>query len=327
MIKKIFLLYTFIFIMLISGCTDQINKKQLPELTTENPVNLSGQLNKENIDIAEPFTYTIKMYQQEDSTIKLEKLDKKLFKNLEVFDIKEEIKSYKGRNVKLIEQTYFLQPTDTENVEIPGIEVKINDKTYKLQPQKITPGSVLKEDQPLKDIHDIKPIERFFIINPWYIVVPIVGLIIIAALIFWLVKLMKKKPTEEKPQIIKEPHVLALEELAKLRFMSLTTAEEYKAYYTRLADILRTYLEGRFAIHAIEKTTEEINNELKQIQLNIQTAKLAIRVLKECDLVKFAKFVPLKEDADKCLNETLNFVLTTKIDTALLSPDEDSVYV
>ena len=52
--------------------------------------------------------------------------------------------------------------------------------------------------------------------------------------------------------------LLLMKNLPLLKRMELKTQEDYKIFYTKLSEIFRIYLEGRFKIQAIEKTSEEI---------------------------------------------------------------------
>ncbi len=72
------------------------------------------------------------------------------------------------------------------------------------------------------------------------------------------------------------------------------------------------YLENRFEIHAMEQTTREIINDLKNASIS-ENDKLYLRkILREADMVKFAKFSPSDEDAFSYLNNSIDFVKRTK---------------
>lgn len=287
-----------------------------PALTKDQPFKIIGQINKEVIDIGEPFEYAVTLFKRNDTTVILKKKDikkdAKTFKNLIIKDFKEEIK--KKKDLTIVKQTYFLQPTDTEDVQIPPIKAFSSKIKQVLAPIEVKINTTLDPKAEMKGIHDIKPLERFFIINLWYIVVPVLFFIFTGFIIFWIIKIIKTPKKEEKVEIYKPPHIIALEELSRLKMMELKTADDYKVYYTLLSEVFRRYLEGRFKIQAIEKTSEEILSELIKIQFNIQTRNQAKSILKQSDMVKFAKQIPTREMASTALEKTYNFVDTTKQD-------------
>lgn len=138
---------------------------------------------------------------------------------------------------------------------------------------------------------------------------------------------MLKKKKKDIPVVIIPPHLIALEDLDKLRNNELRNFEELKIFYSNISDIMRTYLEGRFNLNAIEKTTEEINTELNTIPLELKTKTLIKSILINSDLVKFAKYYPIKEEAISCLNKSIDFIEITKQKEELDKPERVDVKV
>ena len=85
-----------------------------------------------------------------------------------------------------------------------------------------------------------------------------------------------------------------------------------KQYYTRLTDILREYLDGRFSINAMEMTSTEIldalrrNNETRVVERHMK------EILNVADFVKFAKMRPLADDNEASMRYAITFVEETK---------------
>jgi hypothetical protein len=153
-------------------------------------------------------------------------------------------------------------------------------------------------------------------IAPW-----ILGSILVLALIFLIIyaisRSRKNKPLfarQEKPKL--PPHVIALQDLDKLKEDQLWQHDKVKDYYTRMTDILRTYIEERFGLPAMEQTTFEIVSAF--IQRKNLIDDLSMKDLKEilelADLVKFAKLTPLPDDNHASLNDAYDFVQRTKIE-------------
>ncbi len=92
-----------------------------------------------------------------------------------------------------------------------------------------------------------------------------------------------------KPKPPVAPHVAAFAALETLRKEHLWQAGEYKGYYSRLTDIIRTYISGRYGVAAMEMTTPEIIAASKELELPRRCEMELQELLRDADLVKFAK--------------------------------------
>lgn len=126
--------------------------------------------------------------------------------------------------------------------------------------------------------------------NYWRYVV-IGGLVLVAAaLAFWLWRRLRRpKTVVEAPKPELPADYVALKALAEIEGMKLLEAGRYKEYYTRVVDVLRHYFERRFAILAMDRTTDEILRDLFDRQVPMNGGE---GLLREADLVKFAKYRP-----------------------------------
>lgn len=153
-------------------------------------------------------------------------------------------------------------------------------------------------------------------IAPW-----LLGAILIGAIIFLIIyaisRRRKKMPLFQRPEKPKLPaHIIALQELEKLKGDQLWQHDKVKDYYTRLTDIIRIYIEERFDVRAMEQTTFEILTDFKERKLSIDPNSFngLKGILELADLVKFAKLTPLPDDNHLSLNNAYNFVQHTKIE-------------
>ncbi len=127
----------------------------------------------------------------------------------------------------------------------------------------------------------------------------------------------KKKEQKSMPEIRRKPaepaHVFALRELNNLREARLWQQGKVKEYHTRLTDILRTYLEYRYGIKAMEQTTSETLAALEKTGFNDNRLKgILEQILETGDLVKFAKFIPQPDVNESVLLDAFVFVNETK---------------
>ncbi len=117
----------------------------------------------------------------------------------------------------------------------------------------------------------------------------------------------------EIPEELKKPAwEVTLFELDALRESDLLKRKQIKKYFTILSDIVRKYVERRYEIPALDRTTEEIKGEIKKIKLQQEIAELLSSLLFFCDLVKFAKYVPSTEEIKESLNKAYSLVNLTK---------------
>ena len=115
------------------------------------------------------------------------------------------------------------------------------------------------------------------------------------------------KPTPPPP-----PHIVAIEALTALYNQKLWQNNKHKLYYSSLSDILRTYLAGAFEVGAMEMTTDEIVEALKKITLPEKARMDLVAVLRDADLVKFAKAMPEANDNELAYSRAYYFVEETK---------------
>jgi len=150
-------------------------------------------------------------------------------------------------------------------------------------------------------------------IAPW-----LLGIILLAAILFLVIyaisRSRKNRPIFQRPPKPKlPPHIIALQELDKLKTEQLWQHEKVKDYYTRLTDIIRVYIEERFEMPAMEQTTFEILNGFKSLKIQIEagSVKELKEILELADLVKFAKLAPLPNENDLMLSNAYQFVRET----------------
>lgn len=136
-------------------------------------------------------------------------------------------------------------------------------------------------------------------------------LLFIAALIFWLRQRKSKRVTPEFVAIPHLPHEWAVKALEDLAERKLWQKGEIKEHYTYLTDILREYLERRFAIHAREQTSDEILIQLRKQHLSNSLLTDTEELLSVADLIKFAKADPGMDIHAATIERVRKFVIET----------------
>ena len=177
---------------------------------------------------------------------------------------------------------------------------------------------------------DIKPIKpplkapvTFAELAPWLAV--LLALLLIAAGIYYYIR--KKKARQPVFQIRSRPrppaHQVALDALEQLRQKKLWQAGRVKDYYTELTEIVRTYIEERYKVMALEMTTEEILSALRNTDAGTASKEKLHSALVSADLVKFAKYRPLPDENDRSFHQCLDFVKETRPVTDLRQAEDE----
>ena len=202
--------------------------------------------------------------------------------------------------------TQIIFAQNNQNSESNGQNIQNNDTSIFAQNKN---SANLTNIETLKDIHDIKPLENPGF-NPDYLIyfLIILLILIIIGIAYYFFKKYKKGKIKIEEQIPCEPpDVIALRLLDELE-KSFT---QEKKYYFALSAILRGYLNNRFQIDALEKTTEELIPKISASSLE-QTHKSGIKdFLLSCDPVKYAGSAVDKNKQIKDLEFVRRFVKET----------------
>ena len=108
------------------------------------------------------------------------------------------------------------------------------------------------------------------------------------------------------------PHEVARQALERLYVQRLWQADKHKLYYSTITDILRTYIDGRFGVGAMEMTSDEIIEAMRKTDLPQKSAMDLTQILRDADLVKFAKAMPEAEQNEAAYQAAWDFVEQTK---------------
>ena len=258
-------------------------------------VSVSSQVDHSTITIGDLIQYTLTVRSAQGITIEPpefgENLGEFFIRDWEILDPQEEELGLR------YEDRYEITLYKTGAFTIPPVDIRFRttdgeEGTVTSEPIDITVERVSTTEA--EDIRDIKdPLEVFIDWRP-YIVWSFVGLLVVGAvlaLVLYLRRWSQRKGLKPPPPP-RPPHEVAFEALDALLAQGLTERGEIKGYYYGLSEIVRTYLEGRYRIPAMESTTSELMRDLRTVALPKGMDGSLRGLSEECDLVKFAKFVP-----------------------------------
>ena len=263
-------------------------------------------------------------------------LSKVVFPGLKNIGALEVIKSYpidtvrKNDRYELIKK-YGLTQFDSGSYTIPSIKIMINSKPYYSDSIRVDVANVQVDTlkQKMYDIKDITAAESPMG-NWWKYLLVFLLLVGIGALVYYIVKKRQQKKIEE--EVYKTPIEKATSLLNNLEQKELWQKGEVKSYYSELTDIARNYIEEAIEIPAMESTTAELISGLraaslkKKMTLTPETIENLERVLKQADLVKFAKSKPLDFEITEDKNKIQRVILT--LDDAIpveVEVEEDAI--
>ncbi len=159
---------------------------------------------------------------------------------------------------------------------------------------------VFSEFDPNQDYHDIKDVVDVKVEKEkqwwWYAVIG--GGVLVLALILYL--LLRKKPVKVKPEPVIDPYEEAMRQIEQLQ----RNKPEPKQYYSAMVDVFREYIHRKKGIHSLQKTSDDLVVQLKNLQISKDGFDRLAQVLQLSDFVKFAKYQPVKDD-DTLFSETI----------------------
>ncbi|MFV5687503.1 hypothetical protein ACM55M_02625 [Flavobacterium sp. ZT3R25] len=260
---------------------------------------------------------------------------KVIFPKLKNFGALEVIQSYPIDTIKTdgryeLVKKYGLTQFDSGRYVIPSIKIFINSKPFLTDSLLVEVANVKVDTlkQKMFDIKGIAPADNS--IGDWWKYLLIIALIVgIGVLIYWYIKKHQKKKLQE--EIYKTPIEKATSLLDTLEKKELWQKGEVKAYYSELTDIARNYIEEAIEIPAMESTTSELIQGLKaasvkkKMTLSQEIIENLERVLKQADLVKFAKSKPLDFEITEDRNKIQKAILTLDNSIPVEVPAEEDV--
>tara|TARA_R110000765_G_scaffold349094_1_gene439225 strand:- start:997 stop:1911 length:915 start_codon:yes stop_codon:yes gene_type:complete len=262
----------------------------------QNP-KVKAQIETSQIRIGEQFSLRISV-NEIDNVI----LPKLVLKGLEVIDsVKVDTLS------NMLIQKYVLTGFDSGAYYIPQQQVFIRNQAYLTDSLLVNVATVAIDTTKVKKypIKTIKAEPYTFDDFKIYTYLLLAALAIIGFWIYWFV-IRKRKTEEDKPTYkVLPPYDEAIFKLNELDEKLLWQNNKVKEYYSELTEIVRGYIERELKVPALEKTTDEIVemlkdfNEAQTINTSKETIKKLKELLQEADLVKFAKSKPLSLEIEE----------------------------
>lgn len=310
--------FWFFVILSINACSAPApGDRNKPGAAAPPPVEFRAQVDKAAATVGDLITLTLSLSSEPQIAVRLPEAGSRIAGLRIVDDGEEGPKMVDNRTVQ--KKWYKFQPDSVGSYIIPALSVTYTDARGAQQELKsaqlfIEVKSVLKDKNAgaTGEIRDIKPLQEI----PWSPGQPLIYgalmvLLLFAGGVFLFYFLGKKK--NQLPAPPDPAHIRAFEELEQLSREQLLERGIVREYYFRLSEIFRRYIERRFHIPAVERTTEEIMPDILNLQECGSALKAEMReILRYADLVKFARFCPDRNTSDNDYRKVVRVIEETK---------------
>ena len=211
---------------------------------------------------------------------------------------------------------------EPEGAEDAAAEVDAEDESFETVETSeifIEVQSVLPEDGEVTDIRGLKPLRQVETPTPWWLWSAAgAGAVLLGLLGVWLWR-------RRRQQAVVPPrpaHEVAFEALARLRQTDFEDTEAMRQFHFEISEVIRAYVESRFALNATDLTTEEITAVLDEVRgLAGDDNACLRRFLVATDRVKFAAHEPSEEEIEDTYEGALSFVEATRERPEATLPD------
>ena len=162
------------------------------------------------------------------------------------------------------------------------------------------------------EVHDIKGQIRYPV-TAREILTYGTAVLLLVALVFGVIFLIRRFGRKKEEEMLRrEPaHIVALRKLDKYRGDKYWEADKQKIFYSGVTDALREYIAARYGVGAMEMTSSEIFEGLKDTDVPKELYDEMKALFERADFVKFAKMTVSKEDNATVLPSAVNFVTKT----------------
>lgn len=216
-----------------------------------------------------------------------------------------------------VENTFVLTLTVFElgELSIPPLLLEVKDDAGRSLEviTRSVPVRVVSVGKNRDDTGDIRPIKGPVSLDLWPRLDFLLGAGAFLLSVFLAVKIfLRRRRKAIDLESLKPAHERAMLELERLQKKGFLEEGKVKEFYSELADILRRYLERRFQVDTLELTTAEIASVLKEKNFGSGIVGKVDEVLRNSDLVKFAKFVPPRPLAVRLTGTLVDIVNSTR---------------
>ncbi len=219
--------------------------------------------------------------------------------------------------------SYTLTAFELGDLEVPAFEVSLRDldgvdtttlRTESLAVSVISVG--LDQSGDIRAIKGPKDMPRnWLLLLPWILAT---GGVVAGG--YWAYRRLRaRRGPEEEREIelpARPPHEVAHDALKRLEQSGMLERGAIKEYFIEVSDIIRRYVEDRYRVDALEMASHEVVMGLERSGVTLEVRLQFERFLGDCDLVKFAKWIPEMSACHEIVPRARKLVDDTRLDSA-----------
>jgi hypothetical protein len=283
-------------------------------------VQVKVKLDTNEILIGDQIKYNIEISQPSGLELSLPVIIDTLIGKVEIISEFEADTLSEANDRLLIHKEFLITSFDTGFYQIPPYRVELKNEfgmkryysdyvAFTVSRVNITPPD---SNEVIFDIIDprkarVSAAEVF----PWALLIVMTGVILYFVMRWY--KNRDKTIPDEKQYMPGEPiHIIALRDLDKLEKKNLWQGGKVKKYYSALTEIIRTYIDRRYRISSLERTSAETLYQINKLGSvdSIPFERLR-NILTNADLSKFAKYIPDLKTNEASIEQARSFIRET----------------
>nr|WP_228454849.1 BatD family protein [Polaribacter haliotis] len=281
---------------------------------------VKAEIDTTNIRIGEQFQLKISVDETQNVIIPKLRLN-----GLEVID-STKVDTLKNSLIR----RYILTGFDSGAFYIPQQQIFVKNRAYFTDSLLVNVATVAIDTTKVKKfpIKSIKKEPYTFDDFKIYFYILLAALAIIGFWIYWFVIRKRKEEIEAPTYRTLPPYEEAILRLSELDEKLLWQNNKVKEYYSELTEIVRGYIERELNVPALENTTDEVLEMIRDFKKSdtIQTSQDTLdklrSLLREADLVKFAKSKPLALEIEEDRKDAQEIVSNLKPKPIIEENDE-----
>ena len=288
-------------------------------LASAQEVEVKAEVQNDTVAVGKPFTLDLMMkvpygYYVEWNAFATDTLSE----HIDILKRGEQLRTADADSNTIVQQQLTLMTFDTGFVQVPPVGLtyaKTADQGLRMEaftnPVQLYATTIAVDTtQAFKPI--VPPIEQPVTMKevfPW--ILGLLILVLVGMVVWYLAKHRKPKVDEHglpvRGQVI-PPYDKAIADLERLKQEKMWQVGKTKEYFSNLTDITREYIEGQFDVNAVEMTTDDILNEVRDLDFDKDLYGKLKNTMELADLVKFAKFTTSPLENDNAMSDMTDFV-------------------
>ena len=141
--------------------------------------------------------------------------------------------------------------------------------------------------------------------------VVLIAVALVLLIVLFVIRARKGRSIFGRTIVKDPPHIVALRSLEKIRGQKLWQNNRHKQFYTAVTDTLRKYISDRYHIAALEQTSNEMFEDLKDKEIDPYLMERLRELFTTADFVKFAKHTPSIGENEEAIPTAVRFVNAT----------------